>query len=914
MNDIGQKKFDKTNAIIAGGVFLVAFVVYALTVQRTFSFWDCGEFVACSYILGIPHPPGTPLFVLFGKLFSLIPFVSDVSYRINYISVISSALTAMLSYLLIVKIVGYFFSKTEENNLTKFIGYIGGIAGAFFVAFSRTNWGNSVEAEVYGMSLAISVLLLWLTLRYVETRGTATGFKLMVFTFYLAMLGVGIHMTTFLVVPICALFFVLNEKATNRDWLVVCGYVMAEMLLILLIAMGQGTLEGKMRLFYIISAVLGLGLFAFIFRKINWAILIAIGTVCSVMISFSLYLQVSIAATAILIIIGIISRTKPIPFQWKAALMIVVVAFLGFSVHFYIPIRSELNPRIDENNPSRDWRTFVNYLDRKQYGQISMVERMFNRRGLLENQFGRHPHMGFWSFFEEQYSERGNQFLPFLALGLIGLVVAIRKRFEVGLPLLTLLLICSVGLILYMNFADGTQYDATTRDAYLEVRDRDYFFTPAFVFFGIAMGIGVSSLMTLIKERFVSADGMKGKPLVYAAAVLVLLPAVSFSHNYYASDRSQNYLSINYAKNILDSCEENALLFTAGDNDTFPVWALQEVYDYRKDVVVVNLSLLNTDWYVEQMKNRYDVPISLTEDQILWYPIEISRGRETYTIDQPKERFNDRPRRRMEYLKPNAYANQLVRVQDMMMDEIVLENKFKRPIYFSTPPYDSPLKLAERTQLVGMIYKLERDTSVAPVNIERSYDLYMNTYNFDGMQDSKVYRDENATGVYIGLGSGMVRLFDAMVNDGQVERAKILADSMMNRYPEYWQMYMLVASQYEKEGDSATAMTMMRQLHDTLTVFLDKNEGNLFYRQDLGLIKTEIGRRTGDQPLIDEGINLMWEAFNDNPNSAFAFRKLVTGLSQQGRYDEIGLAAQKIAQYKINLEDPFIRQLMGMSP
>lgn len=248
------------------------------------------------------------------------------------------------------------------------------------------------------------------------------------------------------------------------------------------------------------------------------------------------------------------------------------------------------------------------------------------------------------------------------------------------------------------------------------------------------------------------------------------------------------------------------------------------------------------------------------------------------------------------------------------MDEIVIENNFKKPIYFSTPPYDSPLKLRERSQLVGMVYKLERDTNVTEVNIDKSYDLYMNTYSFEGMQDSRVYRDENATGVYIGLGSGMVRLFDALEKSGQIEKAKTLTDTMITRYPEYWQIYLLASGLYEREGDSAKALSLMTHLHDSLTVFWEKNKQNLFYMQDLGLAKTEIGRRTGDQAMIDEGINLMWEAFDANPNSSFAFRKLAAALAQQGRYDEIGLASQKIAQYKINLEDPFIRQLMGMSP
>ena len=158
-----NERFDRTNAILATIVLLVTMIVYALTVQRSLSFWDCGEFIASAYILGIPHPPGTPLFVLLGRVFGVIPFVEDISYRINYISVISSAFTAMFSYLLTVRLVGYFFDKNDKSSLSRLIAYCGGLAGGFFVAFSRTNWGNAVEAEVYGMALALSVAIVWLT-------------------------------------------------------------------------------------------------------------------------------------------------------------------------------------------------------------------------------------------------------------------------------------------------------------------------------------------------------------------------------------------------------------------------------------------------------------------------------------------------------------------------------------------------------------------------------------------------------------------------------------------------------------------------------------------------------------------------------------------------------------------------------
>jgi len=467
MNHNQKEPFDKTNAIIAGVVYVVAFIVYSLTVQRSISFWDCGEFVACSRILGIPHPPGSPLFVLIGRIFSVIPFVGDISYRINYISVITSSLTAMFSYLLTVRFVRYFFKKDKNSTLNRYIAYIGGVAGGFFVAFSRTNWGNSIEAEVYGLALALSVMIVWLTTIYFEKRGSLSATKIMVLVSFLAMLGIGVHMTVYLVMPTCILFFILKKEDTVRDWLMVCGFIIAELLLIILFSNGRGGSS----MFYLFTGVLGLVLIILLYKKINWTILIAFGSISMVMEAFNDYFWMTPFALAILIVLGILSNKYDWHLKWKSALTVLIIGFIGISVHFFIPIRSELNPRIDENNPSRSWRTFVYFLDRKQYGQESMVDRMFHRRGKWINQFGRHAHMGFWSYFEEKYSKGGTTFIPFFILGLIGIVTAIRKRLELGLPFLTLFLLCSVGLILYMNFADGTKYDLNTGDAYLEVRD-----------------------------------------------------------------------------------------------------------------------------------------------------------------------------------------------------------------------------------------------------------------------------------------------------------------------------------------------------------------------------------------------------------------------------------------------------------
>jgi len=906
--DLSDNRFDKTNAVLAGLVFVISFVVYALTVQRSLSFWDCGEFVACSRILGIPHPPGTPLFVILGRLFSLIPLADDISYQINYMSVISSAFTAMFSYLLTVRMVGYFFAKGENTGLNRYIAYIGGIAGGLFVAFGQTNWSNSVEAEVYGVALALTVMIVWLTLRYFEQRGTMVAAKAMILVFYLALLGIGIHMTVYIIVPVCSLFFILKKEATSRDWSLLSGFVIFELFLIILFANGRG----GSGMFYLVSALAAVLLLVMLYRKINWAILIALASVSSIMVGFDEYLMMTPLTFGLLIVLAILSEKYRWRLNWKTGLTIVFIALVGMSVHLFIPIRSSLNPRIDENNPSRDFRTFVNYLDRKQYGQVSMVKRVFHRRGTWSHQFGRHTHMGFWSYFEEQYSPGGWLFVfPFFALGVIGIITAIKRRLQVGLPFLAMLMLCSVGLILYMNFADGTKYNPRTTDAYLEVRNRDYFFTPAFVFFGIAMGLGVSAVMKYTKDRLSSSGPGIQKAAVVASSALVLLPAVSLAHNYHICDRSNNRIPYNYAVDILNTCEPNAILFTSGDNDTFPLWCVQEAYDYRKDVRVVNLSLLNTDWYVAQMKNRFGVPISLSDEQILWYPYEPRPGEKAA---RPKKKFYDRPRGRWTYLQASPYGGRIVSVANMMMDEIVLENKWENPIYFSSYPYaESPLKLRQRATSIGLLYKLERNPKERLIDADSGYDLFMNTYRFDGYENSEVYRDDNATGIFLGVGINAIRVFDELIRSGQKDKAVALAEKVINVYPEYWQMYMLLSNVYEKEGDTAKSEGLFQQLHDTLTAFYKSNRGNLFYMQDLGISKVELGRMHSDAGMIEEGISLMWDAFKANPNNNYTFRKLVSVLSQARRMSDIQRAAQMFAEYKINLTDPVLQSILGTS-
>ena len=284
--------------------------------------------------------------------------------------------------------------------------------------------------------------------------------------------------------------------------------------------------------------------------------------------------------------------------------------------------------------------------------------------------------------------------------------------------------------------------------------------------------------------------------------------------------------------------------------------------------------------------------------------------------------FVDRARRRKTYLWPTRINGQTVKVQDMMVDEIIIESlvkkdsgySLKQPIYFSGLPYaDSPLNLREKIVSTGILYKLDMGEIKDKVDIERSYDLYMNTYKFRGYENSVVYRDENATGVTINTGANGNRIVEELLKLGEKEKAVGLAELIIESYPEYWQTYVQLADFYKKEGDTSKTVELLTQLRDTLVAFYDSNPENLFYLQDMGLTEVYIGQETGNQSQIDKGINMLWEAYNRNQNSSHAFRKLVTILAQNGRYTELREAAEKFAEYKINLNDGFLQQILGFS-
>ncbi len=762
--------------IFAGIAGFIALIVYMMTMAPTVSFWDCGEFVACANTLGIPHPPGTPFFVFFARaVILLLPFVGEIAKRVNYISVVSSAatvyVTALFAWELLATVLktDALAEKISEKMRTFVLGTAALVAG-FLLTFSDTFWFNAVEAEVYGVAMLILMLVSYFGLVWYNKREESGSDKLLIFICYIAFLGVGAHLYTMLTVP--AVFVLLlvaqPKKIVERIPIWITGTLLCsviymvssfiEISLICVLVLGLVLLFSK-RFPFQQTAVAGLSILvaaALLMITDSWPITI-IGTLIVAGLGYAGISQ------------GVFRRCEAgFKRSFLLSFAFAFFALVGYSTHLYIPIRSELNPTIDENDPelnirdeqgnlqlgnlfeAKNWDAFNAFIERKQYGSESMISRAFYRRSRIAHQVLSFPSMSYGGYqmaqylptkvggvnyangvytfdasenepverlgfkFPTQMSFMGdNTFMQlFFFLLFNGLIVATcvyvyKRNKHLGIFVSTLYALCSLGLLFYINFADGTRMEQRDRDywvsamtrnvadlnnagagitslpdpnelidlrqtidysklaierlrmrnapasriaefekkisdaentsawrnwqkieesfarfgqrapfpeaVHMEVRERDYFYTPAFIFMSMIYGIGAGILVLLAATA--AGTAAFASPIA-AALVLVSLLVPSIS-NYKEHDRSGLWVPWDYAYNLLNSCRPNAILFTNGDNDTFPLWFAQEVAGIRKDVRVVNLSLGNTDWYIKQMLvNEPIFKLSYTKETI----------------------------------------------------------------------------------------------------------------------------------------------------------------------------------------------------------------------------------------------------------------------------------------------------------
>jgi len=425
-------------------------------------------------------------------------------------------------------------------------------------------------------------------------------------------------------------------------------------------------------------------------------------------------------------------------------------------------------------------------------------------------------------------------FLP-LILGLIGLLFQFNKDQKNFWILLLFFLFTGIALKVYLN------------ERPFEPRERDYALVGAFYVFAIWIGFGVYG----IYEGIVKYLSPKIAAPLVTAITLLASPVLLASQNWDDHDRSGKYTMRSMAKMYLDACDENAILFTIGDNDTFALWYMQDIEEYRTDIRTVNTSLFATDWYIDQMKRKAyksdPIPSQLTHDFYKWGnndaiyfkpvtddTLDIktwmdwieSPNKKTQAELQSGAFTNTFPSQyiKIPVNKEKVLANGIVAMKnaDLIVDEITLKvdsdllyknrllmldiianNEWERPIYFSGGSFgdDDYLWMKDYLQVTGLTYKLvpikTKVDKNNPFDMGRidTDQLYNNVMQWDwgNGDDPNIYHDTETRRNAISYRGILARLIEKLINEDQLEKAKKVIDLGVTKMPiEYYEYYTLV--------------------------------------------------------------------------------------------------------------------------
>lgn len=749
---------DPLNRIVALGVGIFVFAIYWITLSPDVSFWDAGEFIATSYSLGIPHPPGTPLYVLMGRFFSLLFHsafgVASPAQAVNLLSALPSAIAAVFLYLCVVR-VGKKMWAGGDQSARCYPAILAGVCAALFAGFANTLWINSIEAEVYAVSGMWSIFTTWIILLWADSDPKDE--RLLVVIAYLLALNIGVHLATYLAALAILPFAFLYERRLAIPVSFIVVLMMAKDMQFFLLIVGL-----------LVAPTLQLALLPQEFKQKYNAVLVgahgiaivaALGGILGLPPStLRTVLMVGLPAAAFFLpwVAFPAPRRLENPFS-DLGFMLTLVTVLGVSCHLYMPIRSALNPAINEAQPD-NWQAFWDVILRAQYKPVSTFQRQAPWVFQFDDMF--------WRYFREQWPLRAGLPPLLMLLGMIGAVVHMRRDRR-SFVLFGLLFIWATAiLVVKMNFTDH------------EVRERDYFFAPGFFYYAVWMGIGLAWIVERIRAGV--PEGVRAPASALTAVLAVGVATIPIRTQWVSHDRRGNWIAHDYAHNMLVALEQDAILFTNGDNDTFPLWYLQEVHGFRKDVRIVNLSLLNTPWYGEQLRDEApQVPMS-------------------YTVEELKK------------LRPvqDRESGEIYLVKDQVAMDIinkVYSEGSQRPVYFAVT-VDDLLELDPYLELEGLVFKLNPNATVDSTRAGSSIDNLAlgsdenlvltrrnleEVYRFrgilgpDGKLDPTVYRDSNEQKLITNYAAAWARMSLAYRDRNQMEEAIAAMKKAIDIAPEY---------------------------------------------------------------------------------------------------------------------------------
>jgi len=524
----------------------VAAVVLAgllLSLAPSVTFWDAGEFIASMKILGIPHPPGTPLFIMMGHVFGMIFPFGEYALRTNFQSALFASAGAGCWFLVLQEAAGRCLTEAEESSRGA-LRIAAGAAGALIAAFGFTNWLNSNETEVYAVATFTIAAVTWLLLRWRAARGTPRATRYLLLVAYLLGIAIGNHLLGLLVGPSAVAFMVMELRSRPASDAHTARHEWGD----------AAVLAGLWAL------LTGLGL--------GNATIIALGAVVFV-------LALVFAATH-----G----------QLGFGLLMLAIALVGVTPYLYLFIRSAQHPMVNEAAPAT-WDALTAVIRRAQYEVRTPLDDPTVRHG-DPNNTGRSltliglQLLNYVQYFDWQWAKSASTqllggltlrtviMLGFLMLGARGFLAQWRSDRSGAWMLLVLFLVTGLGLVVYMNFKPGFSvgYEQYPNSENHEVRERDYFFVVSFVVWGLWAGLGLLTLARRIQQKASLA-----RWLPYPVFAVALVP---FALNFREADRGHGpdaRLPGDFAYDLLNSVPPYGILFTYGDNDTFPLWWAQEV-------------------------------------------------------------------------------------------------------------------------------------------------------------------------------------------------------------------------------------------------------------------------------------------------------------------------------------------------
>ncbi|MCF8381430.1 MAG: DUF2723 domain-containing protein [Bacteroidales bacterium] len=909
-------KFNRWNIILGWLTFLAALVTYTLTLEPTVSWWDCGEFISCSYKLLVGHPPGAPLFLMVGNIASV--FVSDpekIAWSVNMISAITSAFTILFLFWTITHLSKKLLLNDESENPTNLILVLGsGLVGSLAYAFSDSFWFSAVEGEVYASSSLFTAVVFWAVLKWENVADEKNSNKWLILIAYLMGLSIGVHLLNLLAIPAIVLVYYFRKYEVTKLGLAKAILLSIGIIAVIMYGIIQGVFLGATKFELLFVNGLGLGYNS---GMLFYFLIIIVGLTYGIWYTY---------------------RKKKV--LWNTIITMLAVIFIGYSSYAMIFVRSLANPPMDMNNPDNAFG-LLSYLNREQYGDRPLILGHYfsdevkrtkegymdieekkpvyvkdsisgryliasrkpvlkydSRKKLLPRMYSTDPshieayrqwgalkegepvgalndfgfllsyqlgHMYFryfmWNFAGKQNDTQshgsivngnwisgikfidelrlGNQdllpdkykndksrntyyFLPFL-LGLLGFLFQLSKDVKNFWVIMFLFFFTGIAIVVYLNQTP------------LQPRERDYAYAGSFYAFSIWIGLGVLAIHDSFKKY--AKTGLAAGIIVFLSFVLV--PGLMAKENWNDHDRSDRYTARDIAKNYLASCDKNAILFTNGDNDTYPLWYVQEVEGYRTDVRVVNLMLLNSEWNIAQMKKaNYEsapLPMSLPMEDYMegknssFYMLKDPRRLKLQTLLEGVKTKNT-----MFYQKTVRGdevtvipSNRLVIPVDTTLvlsngtvdpenaheilseiDWIIPEGQkiksnlavldilgsfgWERPIYFVAGGNEGALNLEDYFQLEGLAYKLVpiktagRDFfNYGRIETEKLHENLMNKFSWGGMEKDDVYLDyyNKRTFSVIQFRKKFVRLAEAWLEEGDTIKALEVLDRCMELSP-----------------------------------------------------------------------------------------------------------------------------------